>query len=463
MHFKRVKFSITFLLLLIIAQLTSFPAIAANPFLDAKNDLLLEQSGKTEDSREIKSDTKVFLSKSVSNSSSAESKPCSLAVFADLHIKDSNFKMVRKAIRQANAVKGLIGAAICGDLCSKLGTKKELALVVEACKTFSVPIFAVNGNHDYIYRDYFVDGDKKVRGTPAQKKEKLKNFREGLKLKSSRYSIKAGGHLLVFLPTDALKGAPLAQFSEKTLEFLQKTLAKNPKFPTIIFAHAPLDGSYNKKGRMPVIHAAAQPSDKISRILKKNPQVFLWVAGHLHISPSSPDNVSPRNKVGTVTVIHVPAVTPNSGWFKVFKLSPEAAVVKTFNVTKNKFYKKYERTFKHKVVKSSDETVVSENNDNQSSSAQESQEDEKEEGIDSVDTGDNDQSAGNEEIDEVEEPSEENPADLSDTDDSDDNQASQTEEVSERNKLVESIIELIKNTLAKIRNIWSAFIKILRS
>ncbi len=345
---RRTGLSAGLLLCLGIACVLPCLGETVNPFSGIKN-IELQKSGNSGVSDKQADKPQVYLKKSADDSISEVDKPCTLAVLSDLHVKKENMDMLQKTVREVNNLSGVFAVAILGDLCTKLGTKEELSLVVQAIRRFTVPIFAITGNHDYIYRDYLTKDKKKLRGRPADKKAKLERFRTALQQRSLRYSRKAGGHLLIFLPIDALKSAPLARLSDKTVDFLRDTLEKNPKLPTIIFCHAPLDGSYNQKGRMPALHASAQPADEISRILKKNPQVFLWVSGHLHISPSSKDNVSPTNKVGKVTVIHVPAVKTTSAWIKAIKLSPEAAVVKTYNVKTRKFVKKYERVFRHKV------------------------------------------------------------------------------------------------------------------
>ncbi|HNW11630.1 MAG TPA: hypothetical protein PLK58_11120, partial [Candidatus Rifleibacterium sp.] len=90
---------------------------------------------------------------------------------------------------------------------------------------------------------------------------------------------------------------------------------------------------------------------KIRKILKKNPQAFLWVSGHIHMGPSSSNFSAKVNKVDHITNIHVPAVQDSAAWMRIIKLSPEKAVVRTFNGKTGKYAKKHDRTFKHKVKK----------------------------------------------------------------------------------------------------------------
>ncbi|HNV72525.1 MAG TPA: hypothetical protein PKO06_22640, partial [Candidatus Ozemobacteraceae bacterium] len=169
--------------------------------------------------------------------------------------------------------------------------------------------------------------------------------------KHLRFSKKKGGHLLIFLPTDALQEKPIASLSDETLEFLEKRLEENPDIPTIVFAHAPLEGSYidaDDEEGLPEVHSTAQPAKRIKAILKKHHQVFLWVAGHRHTKPGTRNYFHETNQVGKVTCIHVPNIAPDKGWVLTLAVSPEQALVRTWDLQKSKFIEKYNRRFVHK-------------------------------------------------------------------------------------------------------------------
>lgn len=276
-----------------------------------------------------------------------QSAAYTVGVLSDLHIRKDNLDGLESAIKAINSLAGMNAVAITGDLDSKVSTPEEFALVQRNLKKFNVPVLAIPGNHDYIYNNTIDKNGKKSRATPKIRKEKLDRFREKLNQKGIRYSLKAGGHLLVFLPLDALEGKPLAQLSDTSMEFLKKTLAENPKLPTVIFCHAPLTGSYEKETDLGPIHGNIQPADKIRSLLKKHPQVFLWVAGHLHLHPGGKDFCSKSNKVDGVTVIHVPNILDREAWVQTIRLTPDAAVVRTYSTKAKKFLPAYDRTFRH--------------------------------------------------------------------------------------------------------------------
>ncbi|HEY9069496.1 MAG TPA: metallophosphoesterase [Candidatus Ozemobacteraceae bacterium] len=272
------------------------------------------------------------------------SSDVTIAVASDLHVRDANLKANRRLVEAVNRLPQVSFVAITGDLCDKIGTEEEYQRLEKLLAGFEDPLLAVPGNHDFMYRDYFNKNGDKIRGTPEGKRAKLERFCKALKLKSVRYARKMGGHLLVFLPTDELDSKPLTELSEATMKFFRETLAANPKMPTIVFCHAPLAKSYERETNLGVL----QPENRIRELLKDNPQVFLWVAGHLHIRAGQKDFHSDANKVGNVTGIHVSAVTGDTPWIRVLKLTPEAAVVRTYNVETKKFIPAYERTFKHR-------------------------------------------------------------------------------------------------------------------
>lgn len=343
---KTLRWSLlVFILLVVIGCL---PAEAVNPFADEKVTI---QQGSSLDSGEA-----LFSKPQLDKNAADDSlKSTSIAVMSDLHARDWNHASLISAFKAINGLKDVSALVLTGDSVEKIGSPSEYSYLLKTMNTLKKPVMAVTGNHDIIYKDYFNPDrnakNPKLRNTPKERKAKLERFRKLLKQKGIRYTKKLGGHLLVFLPNDSLDAKCLVRLSDATLDFLQKTLKENRDTPTIIFCHGPLLGSYVRKGGLPPLQATAQPAAKIRRILSKNPQAFLWVSGHIHMGPSSSSFSAKVNKVDHITNIHVPAVQDNSAWMRIIKLSPEKAVVRTFNGKTGKYAKKYDRTFNHKVKK----------------------------------------------------------------------------------------------------------------
>lgn len=277
-------------------------------------------------------------------------RPFVMAILSDLHVREENWKKAVTLVEAVNAMKGIEAVALLGDLCEKVAAPAELKLATRLVRKVKPPVWAIPGNHDYLYDDKIGTDGKKSRGSRAEQRAKLERFTEAFGQKHLRFTKKQGGHLLVFLPTDALQKKPIACLSDETLDFLEKSLDENPDAPTVVFAHAPLEGSYEEDDddQLSVEHATSQPADRISAILKKHPQVFLWVAGHRHTKPGSKDYFSKVNQVGNVTCVHVPNITPEKGWVLTLALTPEHALVRTWDLQKKKFIEKYNRRFVHK-------------------------------------------------------------------------------------------------------------------
>ncbi|MEW6710454.1 MAG: metallophosphoesterase [Candidatus Riflebacteria bacterium] len=271
-----------------------------------------------------------------------------IAVMADLHARPENAEMIKKAFSRINSLSNLYGLVIAGDLCSKVGSPSEYKLLGSVLEKLTSPVFAVPGNHDLIYRDNLYDGNKK-RATPTERKEKQRRFKKMFGLKSLCYSKRVAGHLLIFLPNDSLSGTPLVLPSDKAYDFLRKILKKNRNTPTIVFCHAPLAESYGEKKTLAPIHANLQPAAKIKKILDENPQVYLWFAGHLHITPGQEFYNFKGNKVGKTNVIHVPPVKNDRAWVQTVRLLPNGAIVRTMDVKTGKFMKKHNRVFAHRI------------------------------------------------------------------------------------------------------------------
>ncbi|PKL43478.1 MAG: hypothetical protein CVV41_10490 [Candidatus Riflebacteria bacterium HGW-Riflebacteria-1] len=403
----------------------------------------------------------------------SDDRPAKVAVIADLHVQDSKQKMLQTAVKAINELPGIYAVAITGDLCRKIGSPAEYSEMIKLVSRFKVPIFAVPGNHDILYRDFFGKNNLKLRTSPAERKAKLERFRKALKLKSLRFSRKVGGHLLVFLPNDDLKGKWLVSLSTGALNFLKETLKKNRDVPTIIFCHAPLEGSYVKERKLGPHNSNAQPAGKIREILRNNPQVFLWVSGHLHIGPASNEYHNPANKVGKVTVIHTPAIGTNSAWMRVLDLTPARAKVRTYNAKTGKYAKKYERVFKHKVKKdkpdkpenSSDASKNDDKNDEKNDGKNEDNDDDKDDN-DNEDPSDEatvEEEEADEDVDTDENTSSDEEADTSD------NSGDEVEENDESGDTEENnaaAVELIEQLIAKIteflQGLWSGILKILK-
>lgn len=263
-----------------------------------------------------------------------------LAVLADLHVgKKGNLPMLGKLVEALNGDGKISAVAILGDLCERVGTRKELERVVALVRRIEHPTLIVSGNHDYRNSDRLRAGGKTKRGSTAEQKKKLERFRKALSITEPRRSMVVAGHHLVFLPTDALKASQLVSVSSGTLKWFRGVLEKHRTLPTVCFAHAPLAGSFQPKGdQLPVRHASLQPAKEIAAILGDNPQVRLWVAGHRHSGIRSK-----YGKVKGVEGLPVPTVHKGDAFIRYLEFSPGKIRLRSYDVAKKRMVKSCDR------------------------------------------------------------------------------------------------------------------------
>lgn len=209
-----------------------------------------------------------------------------LVVFSDLHLPGRLLSEKGKAVDTVNGWDDVDGIAVTGDIMARRGTEAEYAVAKKFCSRFKKPVYPIVGNHDYIY----VEGPdgKTLQGSPPARQAKLGLFQETFGLPALNYEKRFGRYRCLFVSADDLESKFLTQMSSKTLAWLQDELRRHPDSPTIIFFHAPLQGtiqSTNEISDDPKFYA--QPADRLRELLRKHPQVFMWVAGHTHIAPTN--------------------------------------------------------------------------------------------------------------------------------------------------------------------------------
>lgn len=268
-----------------------------------------------------------------------------MVVLSDLHVSGKIYDAEKKVIDMINGWQGVDSVAVLGDICRDVGSEDEFKLAEKLLKGLKPVKYCITGNHDYLYSDKKVLFVKKNRAPERIEAEKLDMFKKAFGRDPLYYSVKEAGYLLVFLSADAKNEKYLVTISDKQIEWLKDTLSKNKSLPTIIFAHAPLKKSYTVLSTvLTKNHSSLQPADRIDEILKKNGQVFMWVAGHLHISPRMWEFNARVNTVdGRVTVIHNSRLSGGRNWLNVLILSPGYVTVRTFDCKKGVWISKHER------------------------------------------------------------------------------------------------------------------------
>ena len=283
-----------------------------------------------------------FLPK-VATASATSAAPHHLVVLGDMHLPGNNLALKAQVLQTINAWRDVEAVVAVGDLCEGDGSAAEYAAIKSFFEPLAKPLLPVVGNHDFIY-SRFQKGTKSVRGDAEERETRLRRFRETFGLSSIHYSTTVGDYALIFLSTDA--PGHLAEISPAQIDWFRQELARHRQRPTLVFFHAPLEGTldtYNDKVNKP--NFVAQPAATLRTVLAENPQVFLWVSGHTHTSPSRASFAAPVNLYdGRVTNIHCTDMQDREVlWTNSLFLYPDRVVVKTFDHAKGAWLPKFER------------------------------------------------------------------------------------------------------------------------
>ena len=251
-----------------------------------------------------------------------------------------------KIIEDINSWEDVTQVHVLGDIVAQFGNETEYAYAKQYFSLINKPVFLVNGNHDYIYTNAFSTEGKFVLADTDSRKEKLNRFKETFGLSKLFYSQRVGRYKLIFLAVDSLVSHHLAEITKEQLDWLQQELQIDSTAPTIIFFHAPLEGtldSYNRNINTPSF--IAMPKVTIGKVIEDNPQIILWVSGHTHTPATNSSFSSAVNTFhGHVTNIHNADMDRETIWTNSLYLYPDRVVIKTFNHREKVWMEKQERT-----------------------------------------------------------------------------------------------------------------------
>ena len=237
-------------------------------------------------------------------------------------------------LTQVNAWNDVDLVVAVGDITGGFGLDKEYDYARDYFARLRHPYTAVTGNHDYIFADHWSPGSHWPWGGEKSRQKKLDRFREVFGLTELYQSRRAGGCMLIFLSADMTSGNQYqTQLSERQLDWFRAQLAANPGVPTIVFNHAPLAGTLKDDfPRANTDQEIVQPHETIREILLHNPQVFLWVSGHLHVPATNENFSSPVNLFEKrVLNIHNSDLDRESEWTNSLYIYSDRVVIRTYS------------------------------------------------------------------------------------------------------------------------------------
>lgn len=266
-----------------------------------------------------------------------------LVILGDPHLPGKHLQNKEKVLQTINEWNDVDAVVAIGDMCEWLGDEREYSAVQTYFSALTKPLFAIAGNHDYIYADSVDENEKLQKGTHELQQQKLATFQKVFGLPKLYRSVIQNGYLLIFLSVDEPKY--LAGIGKEQLFWLRKELEQNRHLPTIIFFHAPLDKTLDTyKHWVNTPSFIAQPVDSIKKLIAKNPQIFLWVSGHTHTSPKEESFASAINLYeNQVTNIHNTDMNKEIIWTNSLLLYQDKVVIKTYNHNEKKWLDSFER------------------------------------------------------------------------------------------------------------------------
>ena len=235
-----------------------------------------------------------------------------VVILTDVHSPSSREKEKYAAIADINRWDDVDHVVVTGDLVFHNGENTELKAAVDLISTNTHPYYVLTGNHDYLYSDVMENATMYQTG-PEERSFKLERFRKAFNMNALYFSKDVGGYHLVYLSPDSLDTVYLTEMSPEQLAWLDVDLANNQDKPTIIFFHGSLEGTWAKNGKNCPEDPKfmAQPAAEVRDILSRNPQVMVWVSGHLHLgvyNESSRDAKIYTYDINGVQNIHNPAL-----------------------------------------------------------------------------------------------------------------------------------------------------------
>ena len=222
-------------------------------------------------------------------------RPFGIALIGDPHLPGSNVPVKEALLRTIDGWDDIDRVVVLGDICKETGTPAEYAFAKKFFAGLHKPTRFIVGNHDFIYDDETTVEGRKVRALAAGRRAKLDRFAETFGMKRIYGAEKLGSYRLVYLSTDHPESGHLAEISDEQFAWLKEELAGHRDEPTIVFFHAPLAGTlktYNNHANTPSF--VAQPAGPLHDLIRENRQLFLWVAGHMHV-PATNESYSSRS------------------------------------------------------------------------------------------------------------------------------------------------------------------------
>lgn len=202
-----------------------------------------------------------------------------IVILGDPHLPGRLLEKKRKVIETINSWQDVDLVVSVGDVCASFGTEDEFIFARDFFSKLNKPFLTLIGNHDNFYSDSGF-----IAACKAERLEKIARFRRAFPNQELYFSRIVNGVKLIFLALDGIQSPLFSAASIEQLQWFAQELQAHPQLNTIVFYHAPLWTEEVLKFFAPAVNYIAQPADEFRRIVLANPQIKLWVSGHVHFA-----------------------------------------------------------------------------------------------------------------------------------------------------------------------------------
>jgi 3',5'-cyclic AMP phosphodiesterase CpdA len=227
----------------------------------------------------------------------AGDRPFRVALLSDPHTQEAgslsavavNGKLAR-AVADYKALKPDIW--LCNGDIADTGTAAQHDAFKKVLSTVTRPeqMLVTTGNHEFYDKE-------------ASDGEELRRFTDAFGLQKPYSHRVAGGIHFVMLADEMYKQAPKngdwAWLTPEQLRWFEQVLAENRDKFTVVCLHQPLQDTIVWSFGNNNFAGCGQISE-IRAIVKKNPQVKLWLSGHTHMGAEIPGNIATKDGVAYV-------------------------------------------------------------------------------------------------------------------------------------------------------------------
>lgn len=200
-----------------------------------------------------------------------------IVILGDPHLPGRNFHKKCRVIDDVNRWNDVELVVSVGDVCAGFGTEREYEFARNFFSRLKKPFLTLIGNHDSYYSD--------AGFIPAgidERRKKIARFISTFAPTPLYFSRLFNGVKLIFLALDCLESSYFSAVSREQLQWFASELAADRETATVVFCHAPLWSKEVLAFFPQAINYIVQPADEFNRIVRDNPQIRLWVSGHVH-------------------------------------------------------------------------------------------------------------------------------------------------------------------------------------